>query len=251
MRRIALAALLILAVAPSIAAQHAAFRIKGRVKTDANEPVANAEVRVEAFYGYFAGAFGGGQRTFTTTTNARGDWNVGGLQPGVWLFEVFAPGYVPETVILPIRILTTVSMGQSGMSLTWDLVLKPLRAADDEYGAFLVDSTKAIRDGNGESVRAALQQLPRDADAAYLAGAARLAIVARDFPLARSLFSRAIERDPLSYRAVLGVASVFLYERDFDSASRAFDAARNRTQDKDEQRFLSAAIGDLATIKIR
>src|SRR5262249_62122015 len=163
--------------APAASAQHAAFRIKGGVKTDTGEPVAGAEVRLEAFYGYFAGAFGGGPRTFTTSTNAKGDWNVGGLQPGVWLFEVFAPGFVPETVILPIRILTTVSMGQSGMSLTWDLVLKPLRAADDEYGAFLVDSTKAIRDGNGESVRAALQQLPRDADAAYLAGAARLAIV--------------------------------------------------------------------------
>ena len=40
-------------------------------------------------------------------------------------------------------------------------------------------------------------------------------------------------------------------QRDFDSASRAFDAARGRTHDKDEQRFLSAAIGDLATIRVR
>jgi hypothetical protein len=247
----ALAACIALGSAAPAYAQHAAFRVKGHVKTDAGAAVAGAEVRVEAFYGYFAGAFGGGPRTFSTQTNARGDWNIGGLQPGVWLFEVFAPGFAPETVILPIRILTTVSMGTSGMSLTWDLVMKPLRAADDAFGAFLVDSAQAIRDGHGEGVRSALQQLPADADAEYLAAAARLAVVARDFPLAHSLFVRALERDRMCYRAALGVASVFLYERDFDSASRAFDAARNRTQDKEEQRFLSAAIGDLATIKVR
>jgi Tfp pilus assembly protein PilF len=76
-------------------------------------------------------------------------------------------------------------------------------------------------------------------------------MVAREMPLARSLFVRALERDPSSYRAALGVASMFLLQRDFDSASRAFDAARSRTHDKDEQRFLSAAIGDLATIRVR
>ncbi len=76
-------------------------------------------------------------------------------------------------------------------------------------------------------------------------------MVARDSALAKTLFTSALERDPSSYRAALGVASMFLLERDFDSASRAFDAARNRTHDKDEQKFLTAAIGDLATIKVR
>ena len=54
-----------------------------------------------------------------------------------------------------------------------------------------------------------------------------------------------------SYRAAMGIAGTFLLQRDFDSASRAFDATRNRTHDKDEQKFLSAAFGDLATIKVR
>ena len=72
-------------------------------------------------------------------------------------------------------------------------------------------------------------------------GAGRIAMVARDLALARTLFMRALERDPSSYRAALGIASMFVLERDFDSASRAFDAARNRTHDKDEQKFLTAA----------
>src|SRR2546429_162476 len=77
-------------------------------------------------------------------------------------------------------------------------------------------------------VRSALERRRADADADYLAAAARVALVARDPALARALFQRALERDPASYRAALGIASVFLLQRDFDSASRAFDAARNR-----------------------
>jgi Tfp pilus assembly protein PilF len=93
--------------------------------------------------------------------------------------------------------------------------------------------------------------MPDDADADFMAGAGRIALVARDLPLAKTLFMKALERDPSSYRAALGMASLFVLERDFDSASRTFDAARNRTHDKDELKFLTAAVGDLATIKVR
>jgi tetratricopeptide (TPR) repeat protein len=232
-------------------AQHAAFRVKGRVTNERGVPIPLAAVRLEAFYGYFAGTFAG-QRVFTTTTDAKGTWSIGAMQPGVWMFEIFAPGYVPELVILPIRILTTVSMGTSGMALTWDLVLKPLRLPDDERGRFLNDLTNLARDGGkSEAVRSSLERLPEDPDADFLAAAGRIAVVAGDMELAPVLFKKALERDPSSYRAAMGIASMFLFQRDFDSASRAFDATRNRTHDKDEQKFLSAAIGDLATIKIR
>ena len=231
-------------------AQHAAFRVKGRVVNERGEAIENADVRLEAFYGYAAGTFAG-VRKFSAQTNRKGDWNVGGLQPGIWLFEVIAPGYVPETVVLPIRILTTVSMGTSGMSLTWDLILKPVMAPDDVQGELLKQAATAARDGNADAVRAALRVIPEDPHSDFLAGAGRIAMVARDMALARTLFLRALERDPSSYRAALGIASMFLLERDFDSASRAFDAARSRTHDKDEQKFLSMAIGDLATIKVR
>jgi hypothetical protein len=231
-------------------AQHAAFRAKGRVVTDQGTPIEKADVRLEAFYGYAAGTFAG-VRKFSDQTNKKGEWSVGAMQPGVWLFEVIAPGYIPETVVLPIRILTTASMGTSGMSLTWDLILKPVPAPDDVQGELLKQAATAARDGNVDAVRAALRVIPEDPNADFLAGAGRVAMVARDMGLAKTLFTRALERDPTSYRAALGIASVFLIERDFDSASRAFDAARSRTHDKDEQKFLSAAIGDLATIRVR
>ena len=241
---------LVLAIASPAAAQHAAFRVKGRVVTERGEAIDQADVRLEAFYGYAAGTFAG-VRTFAAQTNRKGEWSVGGLQPGVWLFEVIAPGFVPETVVLPIRILTTVSMGTSGMSLTWDLILKPVIAPDDVQGEMLKQAAAMARDGQVEAVRAALRVIPEDPSSDFLAGAGRIAMVARDMALARTLFMRALERDPSSDRAALGIASMFLLERDFDSASRAFDAARSRTHDKDEQKFLSIALGDLATIKVR
>jgi len=234
----------------AVSAQHAAFRIKGRVKTDSGDAVPDAEVRTEAFYGYGAGTFSG-QRTFSVRTTPKGDWSIGALQPGVWLFEVFAPGYVPEMVILPPRLLTTVSQGTSGLALTWDLILKPVRIPESTYGTMLKAAADAVLAGKVDSARDALRQVPEDADADGLAAAARVAVAARDMALAQTLFRRALERDPSSYRAALGVASLFLFERDFDSASRAFDAARSRTHDKDEQKFISAAIGELAAIKYR
>ena len=248
--RIALCAAATVAIAAPAAAQHAAFRVKGRVVTERGEPIDKADVRLEAFYGYAAGTVAG-PRKLSAQTNSKSEWSVGAMQPGIWLFEVIASGYLPETVVLPIRILTTVSMGTSGMALTWDLVLKPVHEPDDVQGELLKQAAAAARDGKTEEVRAALQVIHEDPHADYLAGAGRIAMVARDMGVARTLFLRALERDATSYRAALGIASMFLLERDFDSASRAFDAARSRTHDKDEQKFLSAAIGDLATIKVR
>jgi len=233
-----------------LSAQHAAFRLKGRVVTDRGEPIVNATIHAEAFYGYAAGTFSG-QRLYTAETNKKGEWNIGAMQPGVWEFDVTAPGRMPVAVVLPIRILTTADLATSGMSLLWDLVLKPLPLPDDERGQKVEEQTKLAFEGKKDAVRAGFEQVPNDADADYLTAAAGVAMIARDTALARALYQRAIERDPSSYRAILGVASTFLVNRDFDSASRAFDAARNRTHDKDEIKFITAAIGDLATIRVR
>src|SRR4051812_20924160 len=178
-RSMALVAAVAIAL-PSVAqGQHAAFRLKGRVITERGEPLANAEVRVEALYGYAAGTFAG-QRTFSAQSNNKGEWSVGGMQPGIWLFEATAPRHVPETVVLPIRILTTVSMGTSGMSLMWDLVLKPLPVRDDPDGEFLTEVADLARDGKADLARSALQRLSGDPDADYLAAAGRIAMIAHD-----------------------------------------------------------------------
>ncbi|HZT76494.1 MAG TPA: carboxypeptidase regulatory-like domain-containing protein [Vicinamibacterales bacterium] len=215
---------------PAAASAQNTYRLLGRVVTDKGEPIADAEVRVEAFYGKAAGAVSG-QRTYTATTDKKGAWNVMGIRPGVWLFEAVAPGYYPESVALPIQIVASSSSGQTGMALTWQLVLKPIAMPDETRAKLLM--TGAIPDG---------------ASADDVAGAGRLALQARDSGMARALFQKALERDPSSYRAALGIATTFMLARDFDSASRVFDAARNRTHDKDEIKFITVALSDLATI---
>jgi len=226
-------AILLCLFVPAAASAQVLYRLQGRVVTEKGEPVANADVHVEAFYGHEAGTFAG-QRTFTATTDKRGAWNVMGIKSGIWLFEVVAPGHFPESVALPIHILAASSPGQSGMSLNWQLILKPVAMPDETRVQLLTSGA-----------------LPADATADELAGAGRLALKARDLGLARALFQKALERDPSSYRAALGIATTFLLARDFDSASKVFDAARNRTHDKDEIKFITVALSDLATIVVR
>jgi hypothetical protein len=225
-------------------------RLKGRIVAGSGAPIANATVRTEALFGYAADTFAG-QRTFSTTTDNKGDWSIVGFKSGVWMFDISAPGYVPESLALPIQLLTTESSGMSGVAYNWQLVLKALPLPDGAPGQRLSDAATAAFAGQADKVRASFAQIPEDADADYLGGAGRIALVVRDPSLARVLFTKALEKDSTSYHAALGVASTFVMLRDFDNASRAFDAARNRTKDKDEQKFLTVAIGDLATIRVR
>ena len=64
---------------PALQAQHAAFRVKGRVTNERGEPIPNADVRLEAFFGYAAGTFSG-PRLLSAQTNAKGEWSVGAMQ---------------------------------------------------------------------------------------------------------------------------------------------------------------------------
>jgi hypothetical protein len=235
---------------PGLHAQQPVSRLRGRVVSDRGERIQDADVRAEAIYGAAAGTFAG-QRTFSAHTNAKGEWSILGIAPGIWLFTVYAEGYLPEIVALPNRLLTASGPNAAGQMFLWDLIMKPLAAIQDAHHTPLIEAAAAARDGHDADAEALLVKVPDDADADYLAAGGRIAVLAHRPDVARALFTRALERDPASYRAALGIASVFLLQRDFDSASRALDAARTRTRDKDEQKFLSYAIKDLATIQVR
>lgn len=248
--RITLFVVLVLCALGGNAAAQPVFRILGQLTDDKGQAIANADVHVEALYGYAAGTFAG-QRSFAAKTDSKGKWNVLGVKSGVWIVEATAPGFVPEVVGLPINLLTTVTSAQSGNSLAWTLVLKAQRLPSGQRGEMLGAAAAAAKAGKNDEVRAALTRVEEDADGDYLSGAARIALMARDFALAHTLFLRALQVDPSGYRTALGLATGFLAQRDFDSASKTFDAARARTHDKDEQKFITIALTDLATIKVR
>jgi thioredoxin-like negative regulator of GroEL len=62
---------------------------------------------------------------------------------------------------------------------------------------------------------------------------------------ARPFFRRALDRDAMSFRAALGMGPTALMQRDVDAAARAFSDARQRTTDKTERAYLTAAVGEL------
>ena len=232
-------------------AQQPVSRLKGRVVDEQGRRIADAEVRAEAYFGPAAGTFAG-QRTYRASTNAKGEWTILGISPGVWVFDASAPGRAPEAVALPIRLLTPSGPNAAGQVLVWDLVFK-LRppSPNERYAALLVEASSHARAGRHSDAAALLQRVPEDSDAESLAGAGNVAVMAHDAALARVLYQRALTIDPSSYRAALGIASTFLLAREFDSASRAFAAARSRTHDKDEIKVITFAIGDLQTINVR
>src|SRR6266581_15171 len=81
------------------------LRLRGRVVAKSGEPVSGAEVRVEAQYGFGGGDFTG-QRTYSTKTNAKGEWSIIGFTAGAWIFDASAPGYLSHVVALPFNLVT-------------------------------------------------------------------------------------------------------------------------------------------------
>src|SRR4249919_4346745 len=85
-------------------------RLSGKVMTAAGAPIADADIRVEAMFGFAGGDFLG-QRTFAARTNAKGDWALLAFKSGIWVFDAIAPGRLPDAVALPFLLVAPASSG--------------------------------------------------------------------------------------------------------------------------------------------
>jgi hypothetical protein len=219
-------------------------RLSGKVVSDRGEVIKDADVRVEALFG-FAGSEYLGQRTFTAHSDAKGGWALLGFKSGIWVFDASIAGHIPDVVALPFNLVTPAGTGLSGIAPVWHPVLKPTPIPEGEIGQMLAEAADAARAGRPERVVPILSRLSDSNDVNVLTSAGRICLLMRDATVARPLFRRAHERDPLSFRAALGMGSSALMQRDVDAAARAFGDARNLTKDKDERSYLSAAISEL------
>jgi hypothetical protein len=231
------------ALAVTVAAQPL-DRLTGKVTTDAGAPVADADVRVEAMFGFAGGDFLG-QRTFATRTNAKGEWALLAFKSGIWVFDAAAPGRLPDTLALPFNLVAPASSGIDRMIPVWHPLLRlvPLPAGD--IGKTLSEAAEAARARRPELVTPLLSRLADSSDATVLTAAGSICLLMREPTVARPLFRRALDRDPSALRAALGMASSALMQRDVDTAAKAFGEARNLTKDKDERGYLAAAIVEL------
>ena len=84
--RIGILALLLTAALVRLSAQPL-DRLSGKVIGEHGEPIRDADIRVEAIFG-FAGSDFLGQRTFSTRTNAKGEWALLAFKSGITRLKV-------------------------------------------------------------------------------------------------------------------------------------------------------------------
>ena len=243
MRRRDLIVIAFVLAAATLAAQPL-DRLTGRVLTIGGAPIRDADVHVEAIFG-FAGSDFLGQKTFTARTNAKGEWALIAFKSGVWMFDASLAGHVPDVVALPFNLVAPAGSGVNRMTPAWQPVLRPTPLPDGEIGQLLAEATEAARAGRSDRVVPLLKRVSDSSDAGVLDAAGRVLLLMRDPTLARPFFRRALERDPQSFRAALGMGSSALMQRDVDAAARGFGEARDRIRDKDVRSYLSAAINEL------
>jgi len=218
-------------------------RLTGKVLDAAGQPLKDADVRVEAIFG-FAGSDFLGQRTFSARSGAKGEWALLGFKSGIWVFDASAPGFVPDVVALPFNLVVPAGSGLNGIAV-WHPVLRPTPIPGGDVGRTIAEAADAARAGRPERVAPLLKRLVDSSDATVLEAAGRICLLMRDPAVARPFFRKALERDPASFRAALGMGSSALMQREVDLAAGAFGDARKLTKDKDERGYLSAAINEL------
>jgi hypothetical protein len=219
-------------------------RLSGKVVDETGAAIKDADVRVEAMFG-FAGGDYLGQRTFAARSDAKGNWALLGFKSGIWVFDAAVAGQLADAVALPFNLATPAGTGLNGIGPSWHPVLKPTRIPEGDIGQILSEAADAARAGRPERVVPLLSRLADSNDVNVLTAAGRICLLMRDATVARPLFRRAFERDPTSFRAALGLGSSALMQRDVDAAAKSFGDARNLTKDKDERSYLSAAISEL------
>jgi hypothetical protein len=232
----------------SIVCAEPLLRLRGRVIAPGGDAVAAAEVRVEARFGFGGGEFTG-QRTYSTTANAKGEWSIIGFAAGAWVFDASAPGYLPLVVALPFNLMTPAGQGIDTIPL-WQPVLRVTQMPAGEMGRKLKDAEAAARLGQVDRVTPVLKELGIEGDPDILSALGHICLIAHDLGTARSFFHQAIDRDPRSFVGMLGMASTALLSQDWDLAGRTFATARALTSNKAEQAYITAAIRDLSKVHV-
>jgi len=230
------------ALAAAVAAQPL-DRLSGRVLL-ADAPAAGVEVHVNAIFGFAGGDFLG-QKTFSARTGAKGEWALLAFKAGVWLFDADAADCLPDAIALPFNLVAPQGSGTGGLSPAWHPILRPTPVPTGDTGQLLVEAAAAVHAGRAEEVTPLLARVADSSDARVLTAAGRICLLMKDPTVARPFFRRALDKDPASFAAAVGMGSSALMQRDVDGAAKAFDAARKLTTDKDERGYLAAAINEL------
>jgi hypothetical protein len=233
------------AVALSIGVQaQMAHRLKGAIRTDAGVPLVGATIRADVLSGFRGEPFAG-QKEHSVTSVDKGEWNMPGIEAGLWLFSTTAPDMVPSVIVLPVKFSSRQQVSAIGNSLTWQL---PLSASPISEHPMLKVAVELLAAGKKDEAGQALTvALGPDVPTGTRVAAGEMALLVQQASLAKTIFGMVLQAEPKHPRALVGSASASLLGRDWETAGKALWAARDLAP-KDQRQALAAAIGDLQGI---
>ena len=221
-----------------------AHRLKGSIRTSAGIPLVNASVRADALTGFRGEPFAG-QKEHTVQSIATGEWNIVGIEAGLWLFSTSAPDMLPAAIVLPVKFSQRQQVSAIGNSLTWQL---PIWAVPANLHPDLKLSVELLAQGKHEEVAQAVTVAlgPQAGDDMRVA-AGEMALIVRQPALAKTLFDLVLQKQPKHPRAKLGSAGAALMGLQWEAAGKIIWDARDLAP-KEQRQALAAAIDDLRAI---
>lgn len=221
-----------------------AHRLKGSLRTDAGAPVVGATIRADVLSGFRGEQFAG-QKEHSVTSIEKGEWNVPGIEAGLWLFSATAPDMLPAVLILPVKFSQRQQVSAIGNSLTWQLPLWASPLGDHPMLKAAADLLAAGK--KDEAAQALTVALGPDVPAGTRVAAGEMALLVQQASLAKTIFGVVLQAEPKHPRALLGSASASLLARDWETAGKLLWSARDLAP-REQRPALASAISDLQGI---
>jgi hypothetical protein len=236
-------AIAVLLASPVVQAQ-LVHRLKGSIRTTAGVPLIGAGIRADAITGFRGEPFAGAKEQMTTSLPS-GEWNMTGLESGLWMFSTSAPDMLPAVIVIPVKFSQRQQVSAVGNSINWQL---PLWATPLNQHQELKIALDLIAGGKmDEAAQALTVALGAQASDDMRVAAGEMALITRQHALARTLFDMVLQKQPKHPRATLGLASATLMALQWEAAGKVVWDARDLAP-KEQRPALAAAIDDLRGI---
>lgn len=236
------AAVLLLAAAPTHAQM--AHRLKGSIRTTSGTPIADAPIRADNLSGFRGEPFAG-VKEHKVASAASGEWNITGIEAGLWMFSSWAPDTVPAVIVIPVKFSQRQQVSAVGNSLTWQLPMSAYPASEHPMLKVALELLAAgKKEEAGQAITVALgPDIPLETRVA----AGELALYLQQTSLAKTIYSMALQQQPKHPRAALGAAMAALQGREWENAGKLIWEARDLVP-QGQRQALAAAIDDLRGI---
>jgi hypothetical protein len=230
--------------AGAVGSAQMAHRLKGSIRSNAGAPIVDAAIQATNLAGFRGEPFAGNKQ-HNVASVAGGEWNITGIEAGLWMFSSTAPDTIPAVIVIPVKFSQRQQVSAIGNSLTWQLPMWAYPASEHPMLKIALDYLAA---GKKEDAASAITiALSTEAPTETRVAAGELALLLQQPSLARTLFNMVLSKDPKHPRAMLGSAGTALMERDWEAAGKIIWTARDLAP-KEQRQALAAAIDDLRAI---